>query len=357
MISFEQILQVALKHKASDIHITAGMPPSLRTSGDIIPLKIPPLNPNDTRKIVYSILTDKQKASFEEKKDFDFSFGIKDLARCRGNIFFQRDSISAVFRILPNKIPELKTLGLPSEILDLSTYKSGLILITGKTGSGKTTTIASLIQALSEGARKHVVTLEDPIEYTFAHSKSIFNQREIGADTLDLDNAMKSILRQDADICLLGELRDKNSIETALRLSETGHLVFATLHTSSAVGSVQRILGVFPPEEQQRIQIQLSMCTNMVLSQQLIQNLKGSLSLASEVLRFTPNIQTLVRDGKLHQIYSAMQMGQASTGMLTMNQSLLQLFKNNIIEVQAAIANSTKPEEILQTLKKWRVAS
>ncbi len=354
MISMLQILKVALKFNASDVHIVAGAPPVVRTFGDAIPLKTKPLSSEDTRQIIYSILTDRQKSILEEKKDFDFSFEIKELCRCRGNAFFQKGVLSGVFRIVPSKIPELHTLGLPPTVLNLSEYKSGLVLVTGTTGSGKTTTIASLLNALGKESRKHIVTLEDPIEYNFQHTKSIFNQREVGLDTYSLENGMKSLLRQDVDICFIGELRTYESIEIALCLAESGQLVFSTLHTNTAVGTLQRILGQFPPEEQARVQGQLSMCLRAVYAQQLIKNIHGKMVLAVEIFKIAPNVQNLIREGKFHQIYGLMQTGQGSTGMITMNQALLSLIERNLITVDTAFRSSPAPDELAQKLKSTR---
>lgn len=354
MISMSQILKIALKFNASDVHIVAGAPPIVRTSGDAIPLKTKPLTPEDTRGIIYSILTDKQKSVLEEKKDFDFNFEIKGLCRCRGNVFFQRGVLSGAFRIVPSKVPELNTLGLPDTVLNISEYRSGLVLVTGTTGSGKTTTIASLLAALGKKGRKHIVTLEDPIEYNFEHTKSIFNQREVGFDTQTMTAGMKSLLRQDADICFIGELRTHEAIETALRLAESGHLVFSTLHTNTAVGTLQRILGQFPPVEQPRIQAQLSMCLNAVYAQQLIKGLSGKMVLATEILKIAPSVQNLIREGKFHQIYGLMQTGQSTTGMRTMNQSLLELLDNRKIDLETALRNSPLPEEMSEKLKSTR---
>ena len=352
MISLHQLLKAAVKQNASDLHVVAGSPPVLRVDGRIVRVKTQELTAEDSRKLCYSILADWQKSEFEEKKELDFSFGIKNMARFRANLFYQRGSVSGVFRKVPIEIPSLESLGLPKAFEDVTAYPNGLVLLTGPTGSGKSTTIASLIDRINSERRGHIITLEDPIEYVHTHKNCIVNQREVGADTNDFRHALKYILRQDPDICLVGEMRDLETIEAALTLAETGHLVFGTLHTNSSVQTINRILSVFPASQQERVRMQLSFVMKAVISQRLLQASEGGMVAAAELLLLTPAVSNLIREDKVHQLYGVMQVGQDKSGMMTLNQSLLSLVLKRKIDIRHAFAASSDPEELDNLLKK-----
>lgn len=351
MITLHQLLKAAVKQGASDLHIVAGSPPVLRVEGRIVRVKSADLTADQTRQTCYSILTDAQKSRFEATKELDFSFGIKGVARFRANLFFQRGAVSGVFRRIPIDIPDIDVLGMPKIIADLVNYPTGLVLVTGPTGSGKSTTIAALIDKINRERRGHIMTLEDPIEYVHPHKSSIVNQREVGVDTVSYRSALKHVLRQDPDVCLMGELRDLETIESAMNICETGHLVFATLHTNSAISTITRMVNVFPADQQDRIRTQLSLTLNATISQRLIPAIKGGLAVALEILILNPSIRNLIREDKLHQVYGMMQVGQDKTGMITLNQSLLQLVLKRKIEVRTAFAYSSDPEELDKMLK------
>lgn len=351
MITLHQLLKASVKQGASDLHLTAGSPPVLRVNGAIVRVKSEELTADETRKLCYSILTDAQKSRFEATKELDFSFGIKGMARFRANMYFQRGSVSGVFRRVPLEIPDINNLGLPKVVADVINYPSGLVLVTGPTGCGKSTTIAALLDRINRERRGHIVTLEDPIEYVHAHKNCIVNQREVGIDTVSYRAALKHLLRQDPDVCLMGEMRDLETIEAALNVSETGHLVFATLHTNSAVSTINRVVNVFPADQQDRIRLQLSLTLNLVVSQRLIPAIGGGLVAAIEVLVMNPNIRNLVRENKLHQVYGMMQVGQDRTGMVTLNQSLTKLILSRKIEIRTAFDFTNEPEELDKLLK------
>lgn len=351
MITLHQLLKAAVKQGASDLHIVAGSPPVLRVESRIVRVKSSDLNADQTRQICYSILTDAQKSRFEATKELDFSFGIKSMARFRANLFFQRGAVSGVFRRIPMDIPDVESLNLPRTVVETVNYPAGLVLVTGPTGSGKSTTIAALIDKINRDRRSHIITLEDPIEYVHPHKSCIVNQREVGIDTVSYRSALKHVLRQDPDVCMMGELRDLETIEASLNICETGHLVFATLHTNSAISTITRMVNVFPGDQQDRVRTQLSLTLNAVISQRLIPGMKGGVALAMEVLILSPNIRNLIRENKLHQVYGMMQVGQDKTGMTTMNQSLMQLVLKRKIEVRTAFMHSTDPEELDKMLK------
>ncbi|RME14723.1 MAG: type IV pilus twitching motility protein PilT [Bdellovibrio sp.] len=353
MISLQQLLKATVNQNATDLHLVVGSPPAMRINGRIVRIKGEPLQPLEVRDLCYSVLTDDQRSLFEQNKEMDFSFSLKGIARFRVNLFFQRGAISGVFRRIPLEIPSLSSLGLPTSVGEISHFPHGLVLVTGPTGSGKTTTIASIINEINKSRKAHIITLEDPIEYLFAHEKSIVNQREVGRDTNSYKNALKYVLRQDPDVCFLGELRDVETIETALILAETGHLVFATLHTNSAIQTISRIVSVFPGDGQDRIRAQLSFVLNAVLSQRLLRRRDGQGMVAAvEVLLLSPAIRNLIRENKLHQIQGMMQMGQAKSGMITMNQALLNLILKRRIDLKEAFSESPDPEELDALLKK-----
>ena len=340
-IRLVEILNKALQLNASDIHITAGQRPCLRIDGKITPLvEYPVLTPEHTQKIAYSVMSEKHRKTLEEKGQVDFSFGVKDIGRFRANVFFQRGTIAAVFRRLPNKILSVRELGLTERVLELCHKSMGLVLVTGPTGSGKTTTLASLINYINEHFPYHIITIEDPIEYVFHHRKSIVNQREIGEDVEDFASALRAALREDPDVILVGEMRDLETIEIALRAAETGHLVFGTLHTNTAISTITRIIDVFPPEQQEQVRVQLSFVLQGVISQRLVPKIGGGRVLAYELMIPNTAIRNLIRENKLQQIYSIMQSGQAQTGMQTMNQSLFQLYKAGLITLEDAFKYS-----------------
>ena len=352
MITLLQLLKFATDQGASDLHLTAGSQPALRVNGRIVRVKMDPLNKEQIRKLCYSVLSDVQKSRFEESRELDFSFDVKNLARFRANYFFQKNSVSGVYRRVPVAIPKFQELGLPSAVSDLTNLPYGLVLVTGPTGSGKTTTIASMIDKINTERYGHIVTLEDPIEFVHGHKNCIVNQREVGTDTAGYKSAMKYLLRQDPDYALLGELRDLDTIEAALLTAETGHLVFATLHTNSAIQTINRIVSVFPGEQQERIRVLLSFVLQGVISQRLLPALGGGRVAAIEFLLLTPNIRHLIRENKIHQIYSMMQVGQEKSGMVTMNQSLVNLLVKRRIDMKTAFSASPEPEQLDQLLKK-----
>ena len=345
-IAVDKLLNVMVENGASDLHITAGVPPMLRIDGKLVPVKHPPLNPSDTKELCYSVLTDMQKHRFEETWELDFSFGMENLGRFRGNIFTQRGAVAGAFRLLPFKLKSFQELGLPPVLADLARKPRGLIVITAQTGSGKTTTLASVVDQVNNERHEHIVTIEDPIEYVFEHKNCVVNQREIGSDTKSFANALKSVLRDDPDVVLIGEMRDLETIKIALTLSETGHLTLATLHTNTAVQTINRIIDVFPPHEQSQVRAQLSFVLEGILCQTLIPKIGGGRVLAVEVLVPNPAIRNLIREDKVHQIYSQQQIGQEKWKMQTLNQSLSDLYLRKLISYEDAIGKSQEPEEI-----------
>jgi twitching motility protein PilT len=352
MISLLQLLKFAVDQGASDVHLVAGCQPALRVNGRIVRVKTEAMTREQTRKLCYSVLSDAQKSKFEEARELDFSFDVKNLARFRANYFFQKNAVTGVFRRVPVTIPKFQDLGLPNSVAELCNLPYGLVLVTGPTGSGKSTTIASMIDKINTERYGHIVTLEDPIEFVHSHKNCIVNQREVGVDTASYKAAMKYLLRQDPDYCLLGEMRDLETIDAALLTAETGHLVFATLHTNSAIQTINRIVSVFPSEQQERIRVLLSFTLQAVISQRLIPSIQGGRVAAIEFLLMTPSIRNLVRENKLHQIAAMMQVGQEKSGMVTMNQSLLNLLIKRKIDMKTAFASSPEPEQLDQLLKK-----
>ena len=352
MINLLQLLKFAVDQGASDLHLVAGSQPALRVNGRVVRVKMEPLAKEDTRKLSYSVLSDAQKSRFESEKELDFSFDVKNMARFRANYFFQKNSVSAVFRRVPVNVPKFSELGIPQAVADLTKCANGLILVTGPTGSGKSTTIASLIDKINEENHGHIITFEDPIEFVHPHKNCIVNQREVGTDTEAYKTALKYLLRQDPDFCLLGELRDLETIETALTVAETGHLVFATLHTNSAVQTLNRVVNVFPSDQQDRIRVVLSFVLQGIVCQQLLPCLQGGRVAALEFLLLTPGIRNLIREGKIHQIGGMMEIGQERTGMVTMNQSLMHLLMRRKIDLKSAFEASPEPDQLDKMLKK-----
>jgi twitching motility protein PilT len=350
-VNLHQLLKAMIEKGASDLHITTGTPPQLRIDGDLVPLKVPQLSPVDTKQLCYSILTDAQKHRFEEENELDLSFGVKSLARFRANLFMQRGAVAAAFRTIPFKILTFQELGLPPIVTEVANRPRGLVLVTGPTGSGKSTTLASIIDKINTEGHYHILTIEDPIEYLHPHKSCLVNQREVGADTDNFKKALKYVLRQDPDVVLIGEMRDLETIESALIIAETGHLAFATLHTNGAVQTINRIIDVFPPYQQPQIRANLSFVLEGVMSQQLIPKLGASgRVMALEVMIPNAAIRNLIREDKVHQIYSQMQVGQQKFGMLTLNQSLLALVQKRQISVDEAIGRSAELDEFRQML-------
>ena len=353
MATIYDLLKVMIEKGASDLHITTGSPPRLRIDGKLIPLDHPPLTPVETKSLCYSILTDAQKHKFEENSELDLSFGVKGLSRFRGNVFMQRGAVAGAFRTIPFEIKTFQDLGLPEIVNDLVKKPRGLILVTGPTGSGKSTTLAAMVDRINSERYDHIITVEDPIEYLHGHKKCLINQREVNADTASFKAALRYVLRQDPDVVLIGEMRDLETIEAALTVSETGHLTLATLHTNSAVQTINRIIDVFPPHQQEQIRVQLSFVLEGILSQQLIAKKSGKgRALAIELLVPNPAIRNLIREDKIHQVYSSMQTGQARYGMQTMNQSLIELYTKGHISYEDAVGRSPVPEEIVTMLQR-----
>jgi twitching motility protein PilT len=349
-LQIQQLFKVMVDNGASDLHLTVGSAPGMRISGDIVRVKVGSLTPDDTKRLIYQILTEKQKAELEKNMELDFSFGIKGLARFRANVFYSKGAVAAVFRQIPSLIPDFEALGLPPVLLQMTNVSSGLFLVTGPTGSGKSTTLASIIDKLNASSPTHIITLEDPIEFVHPHKMSLVNQREIGADTLSFTKGIKSLLRQDPDIVLVGELRDPETIEAALTIAETGHVVFGTLHTNSTVQTINRIINVFSHDQQEQIRTLLSFVLQGVVAQQLLPKIPKGRVAVQEILRITPAIRNLIREDKVHQIYSQMQIGQDETGMFTMNQSIKKVLDSGLITPETAMTYSNNPEELARML-------
>ncbi len=350
-VKIQQLFKLMVESGASDLHVTVGTPPGLRVNGEIIRVKIPALSGVDTKRLVYQILTEEQRNELEKNLELDFSFGIKGLARFRSNVFYSKGGVAAVFRQIPSLIPDFKALRLPNVLLEMSDVTNGLILVTGPTGSGKSTTLAALIDRLNQNESGHIITLEDPVEFVHPHKGCIVNQREIGSDSLSFANAIKSLLRQDPDIVLVGEMRDQETIEAALTIAETGHLVFGTLHTNSCVQTINRVVNVFPSDKHDQIRTLLSFVLRGVVSQQLIpKSFEPGRCLGMEVLVTNPAIRNLIREDKVHQIYSQMQIGQDKSGMMTMNQTIKKHVDTGLIDTETAMSYSTNPEELAKQL-------
>lgn len=349
-LQIQQLFKVMVDNGSSDLHLTVGSAPAMRVSGEIVRVKVGSLTPDDTKRLIYQILTEKQKAELEKNLELDFSFGIKGLARFRANVFYSKGSVAAVFRQIPSLVPDFEALGLPPILLDMVNVSSGLFLVTGPTGSGKSTTLASIIDKLNSNSSSHIITLEDPIEFVHAHKMSLVNQREVGVDTLSFGKGIKSLLRQDPDIVLVGELRDAETIEAALTIAETGHIVFGTLHTNSTIQTINRIVNVFSHEQQSQIRSLLSFVLQGVIAQQLLPKLPKGRIAVQEILRITPAIRNLIREDKIHQIYSQMQIGQDETGMFTMNQNIKKTLDSGLISPETAMTFSNNPEELARML-------
>ncbi|MCP4404430.1 MAG: type IV pilus twitching motility protein PilT [bacterium] len=357
MADLHDLLSMMYERGASDLHISTGISPTIRIDGELIAVEHEEkLKPAQTKSLVYSVLTDAQKHLFEEKNELDFSFGIKGLCRFRGNAFIQRGTVGAVFRTIPYQILSFRDLGLPSSIEKFAEKPMGLILVTGPTGSGKSTTLAALVDKINRERRDHIMTIEDPIEFLHEHRSCVVNQREVHTDTQSFSLALRHVLRQDPDVILIGEMRDLETIEAALTVAETGHLVFATLHTNSCAQTINRVIDVFPPHQQTQVRTQLSFVLEGVITQQLIPKVSGKgRTIATEVMVPSAAIRNLIREDKIHQIYSQMQVGQEKFGMRTMNQSLLELYQRRLISRDEAIKRSPNLEEFSQMMARVQV--
>ena len=346
-VTMHHLLKTLVDQGGSDLHVTTNSPPQIRIDGKLVPLQLPPMTAAETKQLIYGVLTDSQKHRLEETLEVDFSFGVKGLARFRANVFFQRGAVAGAFRTIPWEMRNFKDLGLPDVVATLCDRPRGLILVTGPTGSGKTTTLAAMLDKINNERHEHMVTIEDPIEYLHSHKRCLVNQRELHADTHSFTNALRSVLRQDPDVVLIGEMRDLETIESALRIAETGHLTFATLHTNSAAQTINRIIDVFPAHQQSQIRAQLSFVLEGILCQSLLPRASGhGRTLALEILVPNSAIRNLIREDKIHQIYSAMQTGQTQFGMQTFNQSLATLYYNKQITLQLALSMSSHPDEL-----------
>ncbi len=346
-VGLNELLKKMVEMNGSDLHITTNSPPQIRVHGHLHPLDLPPLTASETKQLAYSVLTDAQKHRFEEHLELDFSFGVKGMARFRGNIFNQRGAVAAVFRMIPFEIRSFEPLSLPPVVAKMCDKPRGLVLVTGPTGSGKSTTLAAMLDKINAERHEHMITIEDPIEYLHAHKNCLVNQREIHADTQSFANALRAALRQDPDVVLIGEMRDLETIESALRIAETGHLTFGTLHTNSAASTINRVVDVFPSHQQPQIRAQLSLVLEGILCQALLPNVSGSgRVMALEILVPNAAIRNLIREDKIHQIYSSMQTGQEKYGMQTFNQALATLYFQKKISLEVALIRSHNSDEL-----------
>jgi twitching motility protein PilT len=347
MPTLPELLKTAVDLDGSDLHLSINTPPQVRVHGELRRLDLPDLTATDTKALTYSVLTDTQKKRFEETMELDFSFGIRGLARFRCNMFNQKGAVGAVYRQIPERIRSFEELQLPPVIAKLAERPRGLVLVTGPTGSGKSTTLAAMLNKINIERHGHILTIEDPIEYLHPHKNCLVNQREVHADTVSFNNALRAALREDPDIVLIGEMRDLETVEAALRIAETGHLTFGTLHTNSASSTINRIVDVFPAHQQSQIRTQLSLVLEGVVCQALLPKVGGKGRVVSlEVLVPTPGVRNLIREDKVHQIYSAMQTGQEKVGMQTMNQSIASLYFKRLITIETAMSASSNREEL-----------
>ncbi|MBN1756152.1 PilT/PilU family type 4a pilus ATPase [bacterium] len=359
MISIRQLLDEMIRRGSSDLHITVGSPPQFRIDGNLVRTQYEVINPEISKKLAYSLMTEKQKQKFEENWELDFSFGIDDLSRFRANAYLQKGYVGLALRSIPSKIQTSAELGLPPVISTFANFPRGLVLVTGPTGSGKSTTLASIIDKINEERHHHIMTVEDPIEFVHEHKNCLVNQREVFADTLSFGLALKHVLREDPDVVLIGEMRDLETTQAALTVAETGHLVFATLHTNSAAESINRIIDIFPTTQQTQIRVQLAFVVQAIVTQQLIPKIGGGRCVACEVLMATPAVRAQIREDKVHQIYSTIQAGQKH-GMNTMNMSLAELYLARKISLEEAIARSsniTELNDIIARKRQVRTAS
>jgi twitching motility protein PilT len=346
MATLPDLLKQVVELQGSDLHITTETPPQIRVHGHLQRVDGNVLTPAETKQLAYSVLTDAQKKRFEEAKELDFSFGIKGLARFRCNMFNQRGAVGAVYRLIPEKIRTFNELNLPPVMATLAEKPRGLVLVTGPTGSGKSTTLAAIIDKINKERKEHILTIEDPIEFVHQHQGCLVNQREVHSDTDSFSNALRAALREDPDVVLIGEMRDLETVEAALRIAETGHLTFGTLHTNSASQTINRIIDIFPSHQQSQIRTQLSLVLEGIVCQALLPKIGGGRTVALEIMIPTPAIRNLIREDKIHQIYSAMQTGQEKVGMQTMNQSLATLYQKKSVTLETAMARSSNRDEL-----------
>ena len=347
MATLPDLLKTLVERNGSDLHITTDTPPQVRVHGELGRLDLPVLTPADTKQLAYSVLTDSQKKRFEESMELDFSFGIKGLARFRCNVFMQRGAVGAVYRLIPEKVPVFADLGLPPVLATLADRPRGLVLVTGPTGSGKSTTLAAMLNKINAERHGHILTIEDPIEYIHTHKSCLVNQREVHSDTNSFTNALRAALREDPDIVLIGEMRDLETVESALKIAETGHLTFGTLHTNSAAQTINRIIDIFPSGQQAQIRTQLSLVLEGIVCQALLPRADGKGRVVSlEILIPNSAIRNLIRDDKIHQIYGSMQAGQEKLGMQTGNQSLASLYMKRLITLETAMTSSSNKDEL-----------
>jgi twitching motility protein PilT len=352
MVTLPELLHKVVEVNGSDLHITTKTPPQIRIHGHLERLELPELSPADTKQLTYSVLTDSQKKRFEETLELDFSFGIQGLARFRCNMFHQRGSVGAVYRLIPEKIRAFHELNLPPVLATLAERPRGLVLVTGPTGSGKSTTLAAMIDKINKERKDHILTIEDPIEFVHQHQGCLVNQREVHGDTQSFTNALRAALREDPDIVLIGEMRDLETVEAALRIAETGHLTFGTLHTNSAAQTINRIIDVFPSHQQSQIRTQLSLVLEGIVCQALCPKIGGGRIVSLEIMIPTPAIRNLIREDKIHQIYSAMQTGQEKYGMQTANQSLATLYQKKLITLETAMEKSSNRDELQEMINR-----
>jgi twitching motility protein PilT len=346
MQTLPELLHTMVQMEGSDLHITTNTPPQIRVHGHLVRLQATDLSPSDTKQLAYSVLTDAQKKRFEETMELDFSFGIKGLARFRVNMFNQRGSVGAVYRLIPEKIRSFQELSLPPVLATLAERPRGLVLVTGPTGSGKSTTLAAMVDKINKERHDHILTIEDPIEFVHQHQSCLVNQREVHSDTESFSNALRAALREDPDIVLIGEMRDLETVEAALRIAETGHLTFGTLHTNSASQTINRIIDIFPSHQQSQIRTQLSLVLEGIVCQSLLPKIGGGRVVSLEIMVPTHGIRNLIREDKIHQIYSAMQTGQEKMGMQTMNQSLATLYQKRLVTLETAMMASSNRDEL-----------
>src|SRR5215216_1910363 len=346
MATLPELLKTLVDNNGSDLHITTNTPPQIRVHGHLRPLDLPALGPAETKALAYSVLTDSQKKRFEESLELDFSFGIRSIARFRCNVFNQRGAVAAVYRVIPEVIKTFNELGLPQVIANLADRPRGLVLVTGPTGSGKSTTLAAMIDKINTERHDHILTIEDPIEFVHAHKNCLVNQREVHSDTQSFSSALRAALREDPDVVLIGEMRDLETVESALRIAETGHLTFGTLHTNSASQTINRIIDIFPSGQQSQVRTQLSLVLEGIVCQGLLPKIGGGRVAALEIMIPTPAIRNLIREDKIHQIYSAMQTGQEKLGMQTQNQSLATLYMKKLVTLETALSASSNRDEL-----------
>jgi twitching motility protein PilT len=347
MATLPELLKMTVELDGSDLHIATETPPQVRVHGELQRLQLPQMTASETKQLVYSVLTDAQKKRFEESMELDFSFGIRGLARFRCNVFQQRGAVGAVYRLIPEKIRAFGELGLPSVLNNLADRPRGLVLITGPTGSGKSTTLAAMLDKINSERHGHILTIEDPIEYIHQHKNCLVNQREVHSDTGSFSAALRAALREDPDIVLIGEMRDLETVEAALKIAETGHLTFGTLHTNSAAQTINRIIDIFPANQQSQIRTQLSLVLEGIVCQALLPRADGKGRVCSlEIMVPTPAIRNLIRDDKIHQIYGSMQAGQEKLGMQTANQSLASMYMKRLITLETAMTASSNKDEL-----------